>query len=299
MSEEEERRRRGATEIGMERGHEEAMGRRRREEATRRVESVLCHLESGNNNTVNVDVVPAVGTNVMMQQQHLAQTIGCPAEMASCSGEGRKKSCVAVLGAAGGIGQPLSLLLMSLAASRGMCHSLRLYDIGDAVRGVGADLAHIDAGLNVKAFVGESQLRDALDGADIVVIPAGVPRKPGMTRDDLFNVNAGIVVKLIEAVADICPSALIAIITNPVNSTVPIAAEVLKRKRVYDPRRLFGVTALDVMRANKFLGERMAINPEFVEVPVIGGHAGVTILPLFSQARPSCNLSQEEVRHAK
>lgn len=116
-----------------------------------------------------------------------------------------------------------------------------------------------------------------------------------MTRDDLFNINAGIVMKLTEAVADACPRALIAVITNPVNSTVPIAAEVLKRKGCYDPRRLFGVTALDVMRANKFLGERLGMDPDRVQVPVIGGHAGATILPLFSRTTPSCSLSQEEV----
>lgn len=50
--------------------------------------------------------------------------------------------------------------------------------------------------------------------------PAGVPRKPGMTRDDLFNVNAGIVATLVEAIAKHCPTAWVAIISNPVNSTV-------------------------------------------------------------------------------
>jgi hypothetical protein len=60
-------------------------------------------------------------------------------------------------------------------------------------------------------------------------IAAGVPRKPGMTRDDLFNINAGIVATLCEAIAAACPDAWVAIISNPVNSTVPIAAEVFKR----------------------------------------------------------------------
>jgi malate dehydrogenase len=59
--------------------------------------------------------------------------------------------------------------------------------------------------------------------------PPGVPRKPGMTRDDLFNINAGIVATLAEGVARHCPDAWVLIISNPVNSTVPIAAEVFKR----------------------------------------------------------------------
>lgn len=60
----------------------------------------------------------------------------------------------------------------------------------------------------------------------VVVIPAGVPRKPGMTRDDLFNTNGSIVRNLVAACAEACPKAIILIISNPVNSTVPIASEV-------------------------------------------------------------------------
>lgn len=88
---------------------------------------------------------------------------------------------------------------------------------------------------------------------DLVIIPAGVPRKPGMTRDDLFNINAGIVQTLVEGVAKHCPNAVVNIISNPVNSTVPIAAEVLKKAGVYNPRKLLGVTTLDVVRANTFV----------------------------------------------
>jgi malate dehydrogenase len=58
----------------------------------------------------------------------------------------------------------------------------------------------------VAAFTGADELAAALTGVDVVVIPAGVPRKPGMTRDDLFNINAGIVRSLVEAVADNCPN---------------------------------------------------------------------------------------------
>lgn len=54
--------------------------------------------------------------------------------------------------------------------------------------------------------MGEDQLRKALEGSDVVIIPAGVPRKPGMTRDDLFNINAGIVKSLCSAIAKYCPN---------------------------------------------------------------------------------------------
>lgn len=65
----------------------------------------------------------------------------------------------------------------------------------------------------------------------MVIIPAGVPRKPGMTRDDLFATNAGVIRDLAAAIGRNCPEALVGIITNPVNSCVPIAAEVLKKVR--------------------------------------------------------------------
>lgn len=101
--------------------------------------------------------------------------------------------------------------------------------------------------------MGQPQLESALVGMDLVVIPAGVPRKPGMTRDDLFKINAGIVRTLCEGIAKCCPNAIVNLISNPVNSTVPIAAEVFKKAGTYDPKRLLGVTMLDVVRANTFV----------------------------------------------
>jgi len=160
---------------------------------------------------------------------------------------------------------------------------LSLYDIAPVTPGVAADLSHIPTAVKVKGFAGEDP-SPALEKADIVLISAGVARKPGMDRSDLFNINASIVKNLASVCADTCPKALIGIITNPVNTTVAIAAEVLKQKGVYDPARLFGITTLDIIRSNTFVAEAKGVNPEDVEVPVIGGHSGVTILPLLSQS---------------
>merc|ERR1712176_283190 len=124
-----------------------------------------------------------------------------------------------------------------------------------------------------------------------VVIPAGVPRKPGMTRDDLFNINAGIAKTLVTGCAEACPNAAILIISNPVNSTVPIAAEVLKQAGVYNPKTLFGVTTLDVCRARTFVAEAKGNDVLKTKVPVVGGHAGTTIVPLLSQAEPSVSFT--------
>ena len=109
-----------------------------------------------------------------------------------------------------------------------------------------------------------------------------------MTRDDLFKVNAGIVQTLVKGIAEYCPNAFILIISNPVNSTVPIAAEVLKEAGVFNPNRLFGVTTLDVVRAETFTQEYTGENdPSKAVIPVVGGHSGETIVPLFSKAKPT------------
>lgn len=207
-------------------------------------------------------------------------------------------SKVAVLGATGGIGQPLALLC-KLSPE---VDELSCYDVV-GTPGVAADLSHIPTKAKTAGTLpsqgtwpprSNEGLGEALTGADVVVIPAGVPRKPGMTRDDLFNTNATIVKTLVEGCAEFCPDAMLAIISNPVNSTVPIAAEVLKKAGVYDKTKLCGVTTLDVCRANTFVAASQGMDPKDVDVTVIGGHAGITILPLFSQV-PGAKFSDEEL----
>ncbi|KAL3060586.1 hypothetical protein OYC64_015024 [Pagothenia borchgrevinki] len=197
---------------------------------------------------------------------------------------------VAVLGASGGIGQPLSLLLKNSP----LVSHLSLFDIAHTP-GVAADLSHIETRANVTGHMGPDQLDAALQGCDVVVIPAGVPRKPGMTRDDLFNTNATIVATLADACARNCPEAMICIIANPVNSTIPIASEVMKKYGVYNPNRMFGVTTLDIVRANAFVAELKGLDPARVNVPVIGGHAGKTIIPLISQCTPKVEFSADQL----
>lgn len=196
---------------------------------------------------------------------------------------------VAVLGAAGGIGQPLSLLLKNSPH----VGDLSLFDIVNTP-GVAADLSHINTAGKTTGVNGMDAIGEALTGCNAVVIPAGVPRKPGMTRDDLFNTNASIVQSLAEKCAEFCPDAFLLIIANPVNSTVPICAEVYKKAGVYDPKKIFGVTTLDITRANTFCGEALGKDPREMNVTVVGGHAGTTICPLLSQIE-GANFSDEQI----
>lgn len=122
----------------------------------------------------------------------------------------------------GGIGQPLSLLCKNCP----LITELSLYDVVNTP-GVAADLSHICTVSKVKGYLPEDDgIRKALEGSDFVVISAGVPRKPGMTRDDLFSINSKIIIELGESIAKFSPDAFVLVITNPINSTIPIIAEV-------------------------------------------------------------------------
>lgn len=199
---------------------------------------------------------------------------------------------VAVCGAMGGVGQPLSLLLKTSP----LITELSLHDIGD-VPSVAIDLRQIETKCQVTGYQGPAQLKNALTGAQVILIAASKSTLGiDMTRDDLFNLSAGIVRDIVEVCASVAPKAFLAILTNPVNSMVPLAAEVLKKIGVYDPRKLFGVTTLDVVRANTFVAQAAGIDPEHVNVPVIGGHSETTTVPLISQCLPKVCFTDKQIR---
>lgn len=206
---------------------------------------------------------------------------------------------VCVIGGAGGIGQPLSMF-MALDSN---VKELSVVDLNVAMvppAGVATDLSHLEKKSKVTGYVydvGEKavdKLEEALTGCHVVLIPAGMPRKPGMTRDDLFKVNADIAKSLVSACAKFCPTAVLLMIVNPVNSVVPAMAELYKKKGL-DPKKIVGVTTLDIVRANKFVGEITGKNPNFINIPVIGGHAGVTIMPVFSQDKTAATIDKEKI----
>jgi len=206
---------------------------------------------------------------------------------------------VCVCGGAGGIGQPLSLLMGMDPNVSELC----IFDLNVAMVhpvGVATDLSHLERKCAVKGYVMEvgknpiDFLEECLTGCHLVLVPAGVPRKPGMTRDDLFKTNAGIAKGIVEACAKFCPEAVLGMIVNPVNSVVPAMAELYKKKGL-DPMKIVGITTLDVVRANKFVGDIAGKNPNFINIPIVGGHAGTTILPLFSQDKIGKTIEAEKI----
>jgi malate dehydrogenase len=207
---------------------------------------------------------------------------------------------VCVSGGAGGIGQPLSMLM----AMNPSVAEVSVQDVTMAMvppSGVAADLGHLEFPSKVVGYATDpskpavDQLEAALTGCNLVLVPAGMPRKPGMTRDDLFNINAGIAKGIVEACAKYCPSAVVGLIVNPVNSVVPAMAELYKMKGL-NPLNIVGVTTLDIVRANKFVSELTGTSPTEIDVPVIGGHAGVTIMPVFSQCPVASTLSADTIQ---
>ncbi|XP_036329533.1 malate dehydrogenase, mitochondrial-like [Rhagoletis pomonella] len=197
-------------------------------------------------------------------------------------------SRVCVIGAAGNVCQPLSLLLKRDSRVT----DLALYDIKLAA-GVAMDILHVDTDSLVAGYDKIENIQKALYCADVVIIVAGHPRKKGMSDDALFKMNAGIIVEIMPKIAETCPKALIAMVTSPINSLVPLAAEILKTKNVYDPNHLFGVSTPHVVRTRYFMGDVLQVDPARVDVPVIGGCSKCTILPILSQCKPNFKLEDE------
>jgi len=206
---------------------------------------------------------------------------------------------VCVCGGAGGIGQSLSLLM----AMDPNVKELAIYDLDIAavpVAGVAVDISHLECKAKVTGYAlsksdkPADSLGNCLTGCHLVLVPAGVPRKPGMNRSDLLGINAGIARDIVEACAKFCPDAILGLIVNPVNSIVPAMAQLYKQKGL-DPMKVLGVTTLDVVRANKFVYELTGVPVNTINIPVIGGHAGATILPLFSQDEAGASISADLV----
>merc|ERR1712110_4361 len=126
-----------------------------------------------------------------------------------------------------------------LMAANPHVSELSVFDLSIAMvpaGGVAADLSHLEKKSKVKGYAMDKdakaidELEECLKGCNLVLVPAGMPRKPGMTRDDLFSVNADIAKGIVEACAKFCPDAILGLIVNPVNSIVPAMAELYKKK---------------------------------------------------------------------
>ncbi|HEV8366198.1 MAG TPA: malate dehydrogenase [Gemmatimonadaceae bacterium] len=119
---------------------------------------------------------------------------------------------------------------------------------------------------------------DETAGSDIVVITAGIARKPGMSRDDLLNTNAGIVKSVSEQIARSSPHAIIIVVSNPLD----VMCYVAKHVTGFPRERVLGMAGvLDTARYRAFLAEALDISVRDIQAMVLGGH-GDTMVPLIS-----------------
>ena len=113
-------------------------------------------------------------------------------------------------------------------------------------------------------------------GSDVVVITAGVPRKPGMSRDDLVATNEGIVADVVRKVLPGSPDAILIVVSNPLDAMCEVARRVSKLPR----ERVFGMAGvLDSARMRAFIAEALDVSVENTHAFVLGGH-GDTMVPL-------------------
>jgi len=119
---------------------------------------------------------------------------------------------------------------------------------------------------------------DETAGSDIVIITAGIARKPGMSRDDLLNTNAGIVKQVAENIARTSPNAIIIVVSNPLD----VMCYVAKKVTGFPRERVIGMAGvLDTARYRAFLAEALDVSVRDIQAMVLGGH-GDTMVPLIS-----------------
>lgn len=119
---------------------------------------------------------------------------------------------------------------------------------------------------------------DATEGSDVVIITAGIARKPGMSRDDLMNTNAGIVKSVSEQIAKTSPNAILIIVSNPLD----VMCYVARKASGFPRERVLGMAGvLDTARYRAFLAEAMDVSVRDIQAMVLGGH-GDTMVPLIS-----------------
>jgi malate dehydrogenase len=182
----------------------------------------------------------------------------------------RKK--IALIGA-GQIGGTLALL-----AGLKDVGDVVLFDIAEGIpQGKALDLAQASAIEGFDAKIAGTQTYEAIEGADVVIVTAGVPRKPGMSRDDLLGINLKVMAQAGAGIAKYAPKAFVICITNPLDAMV----WALQKSCGLPKNMVVGMAGvLDSARLRYFIADEFAVSVEDVTAFVLGGH-GDTMVPLI------------------
>jgi malate dehydrogenase len=186
----------------------------------------------------------------------------------------RKKVTIIGAGATGGT---MAQILMQ----KGICDIVIIDIVEGLPQGKALDLAHAGpiVGSDV-AVVGTNNWDDTA-GSDVVVVTSGVPRKPGMSREDLVNTNAGIVTGVAQQALKVSPNAYVIIFANPMDAM----CQITKKATGLPRNRLVGQGGmLDTTRYRTFVARELGASVKDVQCYVLGGHTDVTMVPIVSTA---------------
>jgi malate dehydrogenase len=189
-----------------------------------------------------------------------------------------KRPKIAIIGAGGNVGAAVAqwAVLKELG-------ELVLVDIKPGpAEGRALDLTQCGAweGFNNTRFVATDKI-DAIAGADVVVMTAGVPRKPGQSREELIGINAGIVRDICAAVKQHAPECVLIVVSNPLDAMVFVAKQVtgFPRERVVG-----SAGVLDSARFRTYLAMAAGVSVEDVQAIVLGAHTDKDMVPILSTA---------------
>ncbi|MDD5329234.1 MAG: malate dehydrogenase [Sulfuricella sp.] len=189
---------------------------------------------------------------------------------------GNHKAKLSIIGA-GNVGSHVAVY----AAGKDLADIVLLDQNADKARGTGLDITQAMAMANIDRVVTGTGDYAATAGSDVVVITAGLARKPGMSRDDLLEANAGIVQAVTREAVRHSPGCILVVVTNPVNTMAQLAYEVSGLPR----ERVIGVSGvLDSARFKAFIAEELSVGASRVDAVVLGDH-GAQMVPLVDHCQ--------------
>ena len=186
----------------------------------------------------------------------------------------RKKVTIVGAGATGGS-------MVEILQAKGYCDIVLLDIIEGLPQGKALDQAHAGPMVGSDArIIGTNDWKDTA-GSDVVVITSGSPRKPGMSREDLVNINANIVRDVAKKAVQHSPDTIIVEFANPMDAMTSVAKQVTKLPR----NRVVGQGGmLDSARLRTFLAWELGVSVKDVDAYVLGGHTDATMVPIVSRA---------------